>query len=206
VTSTGRRAAGLAGELLVTAGLVVGLFAAYTLVGTGVHTARAQQALEADLAAGTAVTAEPPGSRPASAYARMRIPALGPDWQWVVVSGVDAAALRQGPGHYPGSGAPGDVGNFAVAGHRATYGEPFAALDTLRPGDDVLVEYQGADFRYLVTGSVITDPSDVDVVAAVPGRPGDEPSRALITLTTCHPRWGSAERLVVSGELAEGVP
>jgi sortase A len=207
MTRTGRahRAVGLAGELLVTAGLVVGLFAAYTLVGTGMQTDRAQEALEADLAPTDTSTRVLPPAGTATAYARMRIPRLGPDWQWVVVSGVDEVALRAGPGHYPQSSAPGEIGNMAVAGHRATYGEPFAALDALRPGDEVLIEYEGAEFRYLVTQSFLTDPSDVDVVAAVPGRPQDKPTQAMMTLTTCHPRWGSAERLVVHGELAEEV-
>ncbi len=132
----------------------------------------------------------------------MRIPALGESWSWIVVVGVDLDSLTRGPGHYPDSPAPGEIGNFAVAGHRATYGEPFAYLDALEAGDEIFVERGGREYRYLVTESFITVPSDTGVLLPAPGQPGVEAEGAIITLTTCHPRWGSTEQLIVHGELA----
>lgn len=199
-----RSGIGVLGELMVTAGIVVGLFAVYTLFWTGVETAREQDALERQFEAQTPSEAspDPDAGLPSDAYARMRIPRLGEDWQWIVVEGVDLATLTRGPGHYPETAAPGDVGNFAVAGHRATYGEPFAYLDQVQVGDEILVERDGEDYRYVVSESFITVPSDTDVLLPVPGQPGVEAEAGSITLTTCNPRWGSTQRLIVHGALA----
>ncbi|MGB9375508.1 MAG: class E sortase [Jiangellales bacterium] len=211
-----RGVVGVIGELLITAGLVVGLFAVYTLFWTGVETANDQNALEEQFEALSSGDVQgPPAEQdepdetpvaareplPGDAFARMRIPALGESWSWIVVVGVDLDSLTRGPGHYPDSPAPGEIGNFAVAGHRATYGEPFAYLDTLEVGDEIFVERGGREYRYLVTESFITVPSDTGVLLPVPGQPGVEAQEAIITLTTCHPRWGSTERLIVHGEL-----
>jgi sortase A len=59
---------------------------------------------------------------------------------------------------------------------------------------------------YVVTESFITDPSDTDVLLPVPGQPGVEANEAVLTLTTCHPRWSSNERLIVHAALAESAP
>lgn len=221
-----RGVVGVVGELLITAGLVVGLFAVYTLFWTGVETTNQQNALEEQFEAFSSGDVQsPPESDaaeqdtpepdendeapdaerqplPGDAFARMRIPRLGDSWSWIVVSGVDLGSLTAGPGHYPDSAAPGENGNFAVAGHRATYGEPFAYLDTLQVGDEIFVERGGREYRYLVTESFITVPSDTGVLLPVPGQPGVVADEASLTLTTCHPRWGSTERLIVHGELA----
>jgi sortase A len=214
-----RGVVGVVGELLITAGLVVGLFAVYTLFWTGVETANQQSALEEQFETLSSGDVQRPAEQdeddgtdetpvavreplPGDAFARMRIPRLGESWSWIVVTGVDLDSLTRGPGHYPDSALPGEIGNFAVAGHRATYGEPFAYLDTLQVGDDVFVERGGREYRYVVTKSFITVPSDTGVLLPVPGQPGVESEQAVLTLTTCHPRWGSTERLIVHGELA----
>lgn len=221
-----RAAVGVLGELLITAGVIVGLFAVYTLFWTGVETQNAQSALEEQfeaLSSGDVLTSEPstspgtadspdespearPQPEPGDAYARMRIPRLGESWSWIVVEGVGLDDLTRGPGRYPESADVGEVGNFAVAGHRATYGEPFAYLDRVQVGDELVVERKGRVFRYLVTDSFITVPSNTDVLLPVPGQPGATAESAVITLTTCHPRWGSTERLIVHGELASIEP
>lgn len=225
-TSTGDRVRGVVGfvgELLITAGVVVGLFAVYTLFWTGVETANEQEALEEQFSS-AAPEADPaptpeesPDATPADddsgleplsgdAYARLTIPRLGDDWRWIVVQGVELETLTRGPGHYPETVDPGEVGNFAVAGHRATYGEPFANLDRVQVGDEVRVERAGVLHTYVVTESFITDPSDTDVLLPVPGQPGVEADEAVLTLTTCHPRWSSSERLIVHATLAESAP
>jgi sortase A len=124
----------------------------------------------------------------------------------VIVEGVSVADLRVGPGHYPGTALPGQVGNFAVAGHRATHGNGFMRLNELVPGDLVVVEVQDAWLTYRVTGHEVVDPSDVSVIAPVPGDPGVPPTQPLITLTTCDPWYSAAHRLIVHGKLQSVTP
>ena len=134
----------------------------------------------------------------------LHIPRLGSDWEWVVVEGVDLKTLNKAPGHFPGTALPGKVGNYAVAGHRATHGEPFADLDRLVEGDKVYVEAADGWFTYQVTWSRIIAPTHTEILAPVAGqarRAGRRPGR--MTLVTCHPRWGSTERLVVGAQLVE---
>ncbi|MEW1635760.1 class E sortase [Streptomyces sp. NPDC093801] len=151
----------------------------------------------------------PAGSGPArdEAYGVLRIPKLG--LSVPVAEGVDRrAVLDKGyVGHYPGTAQPGAEGNFALAGHRNTHGEPFRYLNRLREGDEVLVDLRGRRYTYVV-GKVLaeTSPGDVGVIAPVPRsgvRPGygyGEPG-AYITLTTCTPEYTSKYRMVVWGVL-----
>jgi sortase A len=119
-----------------------------------------------------------------------------------VVEGVALSDLRRGPGHYPDSQAPGQPGNLAIAGHRTTYGAPFAALDELVPGDAVhVVDRDGARWLYRVREQRIVAPSALWVVGPDPLDRGG----AWLTLTTCHPRFSAAQRLIVFAEL-EPVP
>ncbi len=108
-----------------------------------------------------------------------------------IVQGVGDAQLEQGPGHYPGTALPGEVGNVAIAGHRTTYAHPFYNLDALASGDDIYVLTTQGYFRYTVTGSQIVSPDDTAVLDPTPGK-------ATLTLTTCNPRYSAAQRLVVT--------
>lgn len=113
-----------------------------------------------------------------------------------VVAGVAASDLKKGPGHYPMTPQPGHLGNVAIAGHRTTYGEPFRDLDELRTGDDIVVtDVAGREFFYRVTDAFVVQPEDAWVVAT------SDPSRALLTLTTCHPEFSAKQRLIVTAEL-----
>ena len=112
------------------------------------------------------------------------------------------ADLKTGPGHMPGTAMPGQLGNLVVSGHRTTYGAPFSRLDELEVGDPVVVETRDAWFTYTVTGSEIVAPSAVEVAYPVPGQAGATPTRRLMTLTTCHPRYSARQRLIVSAELS----
>jgi sortase A len=115
-----------------------------------------------------------------------------------VVEGVHPGALRAGPGHYPGTDVPGGPGNVAIAGHRTTYGAPFATLDELQPGDMIhVMDVDQQEWVYEVTELRVVRPTDVWVIqpdALGTGTP-------LITLTTCHPRGSDNQRLVAWGEL-----
>ncbi len=102
-----------------------------------------------------------------------------------IVQGVGDAQLEQGPGHYPGTALPGEVGNVAIAGHRTTYAHPFYNLDAFSPGDDIYVLTSQGYFHYTVTGSQIVSPDDTAVLEPTPGK-------ATLTLTTCNPRYSAA--------------
>jgi sortase A len=108
-----------------------------------------------------------------------------------------------------GTAFPGNAGNFAVAGHRATHGEPFARFDLLNEGDEVVVETVDGLFTYsLVTDSKVT-PEDVWVVGPRPDidqLKSLPPGSKIITLTTCDPRWSSENRWVWFGVLDSFVP
>lgn len=201
-------------ELLVTGGVVVLLFAVYLVVWSDVQTAAAQVDLRDDFESQVEAAAATPSSNvpaePAkvapprgSGIAVMRIPRLGDDWSWVVVEGVSDEQLARGPGHFPETAQPGQVGNFGVAGHRATHGEPFAHIDRVRKGDTVVVEAVGDTYTYVVDRTEIVAPTAVDILLPVPGKPEARARKARLTIVTCHPRWGSSERLIVHGHLVE---
>jgi sortase A len=146
-------------------------------------------------------------TRPAPAVsgapiAGLYIPAL--DKNWVVVEGVDQDDIRYAPGHYPNSAGPGQIGNFAVAGHRNR--ATFWRLDELNPGDAIVVEGKSTWYVYKVTQTRIVKPSQVEVVAPVPGHPGERPTTAMLTLTTCNPKFDNYQRLIVHAELARSQP
>ncbi|MFJ6634120.1 class E sortase [Streptomyces sp. NPDC091376] len=146
------------------------------------------------------------------AYAVLRIPRLG------VVAPVAQGVAKRGVldkgyvGHYPGTAQPGQAGNFAVAGHRNTHGEPFRYINRLRNGDRIVVETRTGVFTYLVDKRLSqTSARDGGVIAAVPRsavKPGygySEPGY-YVTLTTCTPEYTSKYRLVVWGKLTSMRP
>ncbi|HEX7167271.1 MAG TPA: sortase [Acidimicrobiales bacterium] len=134
--------------------------------------------------------------RTGDALTRIKIPAL--DVDTVVVEGTTASALRAGAGHYPGTPLPCEAGNVAIAGHRTTYGRPFSNLDRMRNGDLVVLETPIGTCTYKITREpFIISPKDVSVVA-------NDPSKHLLTLTTCHPKGSARQRLIVQATLVEG--
>jgi sortase A len=208
-----RGAVGVAGELLVTAGVLVLLFAAWQLWWTDVTADRDQAATVTaltrqfdDRRGGSGEVADRDQGIPAGAFAVMRIPRLGADWATPVLSGTDGATLRRGLGHYADTAGPGEVGNFAVAGHRTTYGRPLHDIDRLVAGDRVVVETETGWSVYTVAAHEVVAPTAVEVIAPVPGDPGAEPTTAWLTLTTCHPRYSARERYVVHARLDRSYP
>lgn len=195
------------GELCVTVGLILMLFLAYELWGTGQYTRDQQDRLGDEMLNGWRsgkVTTE--RVRLGKGLAMIRIPRFGADYRFVIVEGVERRDLRKGPGHYPGSALPGEVGNFVVSGHRTTYSAPFNRLGELRKGDRILIDTSTRQYIYKVTDRRIVKPSAVEVTAPVPFHAGKKPTERLITLTTCHPKYSAAQRMIVFGELAEARP
>ena len=128
-------------------------------------------------------------------------------WELPVTRGVDPDDLVSGLGHYPDNALPGAKGNFALAGHRATYGEPLANIDELKQNDEVIIQTAGNWYVYKLILDEIVEPDAMWVLDENPGglvnMTGVE---EMITLTTCHPRWGSAERWIWWGVLTEVRP
>ncbi|MFJ9035579.1 class E sortase [Streptomyces sp. NPDC102406] len=146
------------------------------------------------------------------AYAILAIPRLG--LRVPVAQGISKAhVLDHGyAGHYPGTAQPGRAGNFAVAGHRNTHGEPFRYIDRLRRGDTLTVRTGDATYTYVVDQRLRqTSAGDAGVIGAVPrsrvvpGAGYSEPGYYL-TLTTCTPEFTSRYRLVVWGKLSRMTP
>jgi sortase A len=199
------------GELCITTGLIVLLFVAYELWGTGAYTQAQQHKLGDELtkswnarAAAGKVTTE--RVRLGHGLALIRIPRLGKGFHYVVIEGVSVADLRKGPGHYPGTAMPGQVGNFVVSGHRTTYLAPFNRLGELRAGDKIYIDTRASQFVYKVTSTKVVQPSDISVAAPVPEHPKANPTKRLITLTTCNPKYSAAQRLIIFGQLVSTTP
>ena len=125
--------------------------------------------------------------------ARLEIPRIGADD--IVVAGVSKGDLKKGPGHFPETPLPGQLGNAAIAGHRTTYGQPFFDVDDLEPGDEIIATTLNGRFVYRVTGTQIVSPDDYWVVSTT------DPTTATLTLTSCHPKWTARERIIVFAEL-----
>ena len=135
-----------------------------------------------------------------SVLARLEIPSIKVDY--MIVQGVGVDELAKGPGHFPESALPGQLGNTAIAGHRTTHGAPLYDIDELDPGDTIVITYppiggeQGPQFTYVVTGTEIVSPNDyADVV------PSTDPTRATLALVSCHPVRSASHRMVVRAEL-----
>jgi sortase A len=209
---TARRITGVVGELFITAGVLVLLFVGYQLGWTNYQADRAAAANTDQLENAwerPGVSMGPEYDLPiqnGDPFAELYIPRLGKDYKVPIVQGVALDDLAQGVGHYPETAMPGDIGNFSVAGHRATNGEPFAYLDQVQTGDQVVVETATTWYTYEVYKKYIVQPTAVDVVLPVPNKPGAEPKRALMTMTTCNPRWASYERLIFHAKLTQALP
>jgi sortase A len=204
----------LTGEILVSLGVVVLGFLAYMYWGTAVRAGQAQRTYVSELdhqwgsaQASLALLASPGDLRTGQPFALLRIPRFGQAWEFAVVQGASLPQLAVAPGHVAGTALPGQVGNFAVAGHRVTAGNPFWSLPALRPGDRIYVETVAATYEYRVTGRPDqVGPYDTAVLAPDPGHPGETPEQRLITLITCNPPWTGTNRVIVSGDLVAVLP
>lgn len=145
--------------------------------------------------------------KPLETFGLLYIPRLGQDvWAEPIVSGIDYKALSMGVGYYPETELPGEIGNFAIAGHRTANGEPFSKFEVLRPGDKVFVQTLSGWFEYELMQDQIVEKEDVWVLDDRPKGTAFSSGASLITLTTCHPKWTSTERWVWWGELIATYP
>jgi sortase A len=194
-------------NLLIAAGIVVAGFVVYEVAVSNwisqAETTAAATKLESTFKTKRVDVVPKKGE----AFALITIPRLGEKVNSLpVIEGIDQSDLAKGVGHYPGTALPGEIGNFAVAGHRATHGEPFAKFEELRAGDQVLVETATATFVYELTEDTMVKPKGTWVIDDVPGEPLVEPTQRLLTLTSCEPRWNATKRWIWWGVLVEKLP
>ncbi len=199
--------------MFIASGVLILLFVAYQLWGTGLSEARSQDRLRSDFldeiqsertttsttpapstdTSATSTTEAPLPPPTAEAVAIIRIPRIGVEK--AVVEGVGVPDLKKGPGHYPTTPLPGQPGNAAIAGHRTTYGAPFYHLDELGNGDRIEVTTRQGEFTYEVTDKRVVKPSQSEVL--------DPTTDNRLTLTTCNPRFSASQRLVVVSKLVD---
>ncbi|MFF7447575.1 MULTISPECIES: class E sortase [unclassified Streptomyces] len=206
-------------ELCITAGALIVLFVAYVLFWTGVKAddvmgeqidqlqdqwARGSVQPSAGASAGAR---EPAAYRSGKPFAIMYIPRLGFTWNKPVLEGTAVGTLKKGLGHYARTARLGETGNFSVAGHRRTYGDPFKDFPRLRRGDAVVLTDGTTWFTYRIDkGPYKTVPTDVEVIDPVPRKSGYTGSGRYLTLTTCDPEWGHSHRLIVWAHLDSTQP
>lgn len=205
------------GELMLTIGVVLLLFAFYEAYWTNVESGQLQEEASADLEEQWRNPRQKMEPELGEAFAQLYIPTFGSDYHFAIIEGTNEDDLLRGPGRYVDSQMPGEMGNFAVAGHRVGKGAPFNELGKLETCDDIVVETQTERITYRVlpidgeqadcfngippeyshvVGRHITTPGDVSVTNPVPESDA-APNREILTLTTCHPQFSNAERMIV---------
>jgi sortase A len=112
--------------------------------------------------------------------------------------------LKKGPGHYPGTSLPGQLGNVVVSGHRTTYLAPFNRFDELKPGDPVIFEMADGWYTYKVVSTEIVQPTATWVIDNP--YPDKRPVGRSFTFTTCNPKYSAKQRLVVYGSFVSHTP
>ena len=135
---------------------------------------------------------DPNGSDPAMELGTIQIPKIGVDralWE-----GVTLNTLNRGPGHWPGTAMPGQVGNVVVGGHRVSHDKPFRHIDQLVAGDQIVMTFNGVPSTYIVTGAQVVTPNDTWVINQTPDH--------TATLFACHPPGSTKFRYVVFAKLA----
>ncbi|WP_338671423.1 class E sortase [Streptomyces sp. SCSIO 30461] len=200
------------GELFITVGVLMLLFVTYQLWWTNILAGQQANAAADRIQEEWAKGRAPGAFEPGQGFAIMHIPKL--DVVVPVAEGIDKLSVldRGMVGHYADgalkTAMPSDKqGNFAVAGHRNTHGEPFRYINTLVPGDPIVVETQDTYYTYKMTSILPqTSPSNTSVIAPVPAGSGFTGPGRYLTLTTCTPEFTSTYRMIVWGKMVEERP
>lgn len=203
------------GVTFIAAGLGLLLWVAWQLWGTNwlsrKEQARLTQEIQQTWQQGT--LREPKYVPQGEVSALIRIPKFGSDYVVPVLEGVGDGVLAKGYGHFPDTAHPGEVGNYALAAHRVTHGEPLRRMPEMRPGDEVIVETATHTHTYVLTtnpndlvipftGVWVTDPLPTNPVRGGP-QPAQEEDQRLITLTTCSELFHTDDRMIAFGVLRD---
>lgn len=199
----------------MTLGAVLALFVVWQLWWTDLEASAIQQdavaEISAELDAGDAPgpTASPMAGLPATAPRAAQppgygepigivyVPRFGDGYARPLVQGTGADVLDTlGLGHYPSTAMPGEVGNVAIAGHRQSNGRALDLVHTLERGDRIHVRTAEAYYTYAFRDSEVVGPGETRVLAPDPSGTGRAATERLLTLTTCHPRFGDTHRFI----------
>ena len=213
----GRGASFWIGVGLILAGLAVLGYVAWQFFGTNVVAHQKQQRIVEQTekvwssAGGAGATGSAKGVQLHGAEALIRIPRFGKKYVMPVQKGVSEQVLAEGFGHFKGTARAGGVGNFALAAHRVTHGEPLRRMPDLQPGDKVIVESGDAEHVYRIdtepedlvvpfTSTWVLDPLPKNPQAGGP-QPAQKKRQRLITLTTCSEIFHTDDRMIAFGHL-----
>jgi len=213
---------GVTGEIMITLGLLTGFFWVWFVVLNDVVAGAEQNSAGAELAQsfqqevetesfgkvwgssqGRGAALDPPvvaAVAEGQAFATLYVPRFGADYQRAIAEGVDLATVlnssRLGVGRYSETQNLGELGNFALAGHRNSYGAAFGEIGELRVGDRIYVETREGWFVYRFRNLEYVWPDAISVLNAIPRFTGVEPQERILTMTSCHPRFSIAERVI----------
>jgi sortase A len=141
----------------------------------------------------TPVAPPPPRApEPYNEIGSIRLPKLGIDSP--LLEGITLTTLDKGPGHWPGTAMPGQLGNVVVAGHRTSHGAVFRNIHKLVQGDEVIFATAEGEFRYVVDRISIVQPDAMYIIAQTPER--------TATLFACHPPGSTRQRIIAHLVLA----
>lgn len=220
--------AGVIGEILISFAIVCALYIAWQMWWTGAQVehnqieTRQETSWQNPKTGNNAKIAMPQNGEPPKAdkptndglIARMYIPRFGNQWERNVIEGITPYILsKRGLGHYTETQMPGEIGNFAVAGHRNGYGQPLGDVDLLKPGDPIIVRTKDYWFVYKYTSYKIVTPEHIEVIAPNPDHPKEKPVKRMLTLTTCEPKYTAATHRWISyaefsywAKISDGIP
>ena len=200
----GRRITTLLGVLMIVAGLCLLGWFAWQYFGTNVVAKQKHAEIK------ESTVAQWKDGIEGDAVALLRVERFGKDFEVPIVTGFDDAALARGVGMYEESSQPGEIGNFAIAGHRVTHGEPFRDFLKLRKGDRVEVETRTQVFVYQLVNA--GDKITVDFTVSwplwkvpSPDSNGEPPDEAKLTMLTCAELFHTRDRNIVVGDLMETI-
>ena len=199
--------ASVLGELLLTAGVLILLFIGWQLWYQDLLSRGEQETAAEELTEGWTDSELPyDGEIPVvgrpghgEGFAIIHVPRFGDDYERPILGGTSSDVLAKGVGYYTDTARLGEVGNFAIAGHRTTYGSPFNGIADLRVGDAIVIETEEGWYTYLFRNREYVWPTGVGVLYPVPQDESADPTERIITLTSCNPMFSAAERIIAYG-------
>lgn len=205
-----RKIVSVIGEIFITIGLFLLLFIVWQVWWTDIGANQLQHEAVAKVESewgkrvekiGAPEYSDPPVGQqvgPGEVIGIVHVPRFGLDYAYTAEEGTGIKLLNTGAyGHYENTQQVGEIGNFALAAHRQTYGAPLKQVADLQEGDPIIIETKDVYYVYKVTEDYIVSPKQVSVTYPVPNNPEAMPTERLLTLTTCHPPFVSNQRWIV---------
>ena len=190
----------LLGYGLLAAGLLIAGVSAFNLtLGEQLAGQQQQQAAEVEPLVITGENAAESALKVGDVFAKLYVPRFGEDYVRNIAEGTSLSKVLNtvGIGHYVGTQMPGEVGNFAIAGHRAGNGGPMRLIDKFQDGDLIYVETATTRFTYRFLESKIVSPQEIGVIAPEPaGLTKKSGPGKYLTLTTCTPIYVNTDRFI----------